>query len=119
MALSACGGSTADSDAADVAAEFHGALVERDGSGACALLAPSTRSELKQSSGQPCAKAIVAERLPTPTQPESTAVFDTAATVRYSDEAVFLARFDDGWKVVAAGCTPRPPDPYDCVISGG
>ncbi len=117
-ALTACG-STTDSEAAEVADEFHAALVDREWSAACAMLAPATRSELKQSSGKACAKAIVAERLPTPTNPESTDVFDTAAAVQYPGETVFLTRFDDGWKVIAAGCKPRSPHPYDCTISGG
>ncbi len=118
LALSACG-SSSESDAADVAAQFHAALADRDGSAACALLSPSARSELKQSAGRPCPKAIVSERLPAPEGPTTVSVFDTAAEVRYSDETVFLARFDGGWKVMAAGCTPRPPHPHDCTISGG
>jgi hypothetical protein len=32
---------------------------------------------------------------------------------------VFLAAFPGGWRVVAAGCTPRGDRPYDCTLQGG
>ncbi|GHE27624.1 DUF6766 family protein [Streptomyces hydrogenans] len=34
--------------------------------------------------------------------------------VRLRGDALFLSQFDAGWKVVAAGCTPRPDMPFDC-----
>jgi hypothetical protein len=34
-------------------------------------------------------------------------------------DTVFLAEFPDGWKVVAAACTPRDRLPYDCQVEGG
>ena len=41
------------------------------------------------------------------------------AIVRWGAETMFLARFDNGWLVTAAGCTPRGKDlPYDCSIEG-
>jgi hypothetical protein len=46
-------------------------------------------------------------------------VFDKAGEVRFAGDTTFLTRSDGGWLVVAAGCTPRAPYPYDCTISGG
>ena len=34
-------------------------------------------------------------------------------------DTVFLATFPGGWRVVAAGCTPRGDRPYDCTVAGG
>jgi hypothetical protein len=39
--------------------------------------------------------------------------------VRLSGQAVFLAMFPGGWRVVAAGCQSRGERPYDCVVDGG
>ena len=38
-----------------------------------------------------------------------------------AQETVFLALFDDGWRVTAAGCTrlAGPAEPYDCDVEGG
>ena len=33
-------------------------------------------------------------------------VWGESAQVRYDDDAVFLARFGDDWKIRSAGCTP-------------
>lgn len=118
LALSACGSGT-PVGVADVADGFHAALADRDGPAACALLAPATRSELEQAAGKPCSQAIVEERLPSPGGSGTVHVFNTASSVEYQGETTFLALFDDGWKVMAAGCTARPPHPYDCTISGG
>ena len=44
-----------------------------------------------------------------------------SAQVRYSGDTVFLARFDDGWRVTAAGCrrvSTDPAVPYDCAVDG-
>jgi hypothetical protein len=42
------------------------------------------------------------------------------ARVRLAGDTLFLARFDAGWKVVAAGCEPQPDEqPYDCMVKGG
>ena len=41
------------------------------------------------------------------------------ARVRLSDDTVFLGMFAGGWRVVAAGCTPRGERPYDCTVAGG
>ena len=52
----------------------------------------------------------------------SVTVAGHSAQVRYADDTVFLARFDDGWRVTAAGCERVSSDdavPYDCVVDGG
>ena len=116
--LSACGGAQ-DVAVADTAEAFYRALGEGDGTAACALLTPATRSELEQSSGKACDQAILEELSDAPgDEHEVVEVFETMAQVRWHDETVFLTRMPEGWRVLAAGCRPRAGDPYDCVVKG-
>ena len=102
-----------------VATRFYEAYTADDGAAACAELAPKTKSELEQSSGKPCDEAVLEEDVPETSAPLDVHVFGTQARVRWDGETTFLARFQGGWKVMAAACTARPDQPYDCGISGG
>jgi len=106
--------------AAEVAITMFGALAGEDGSAACGVLAPETRSEVEQAhDDEPCARAILDEDLPEPGRVTGTDVYGQWAQVRFSGDTVFLAVFPDGWRVVAAGCEARADRPYDCAIQGG
>jgi hypothetical protein len=112
-------GSTENGPAGDTAQAFHAALAAGDGARGCALVAPRTSSALEESSGLPCPRAVLAQHLAVVSRPESVRVFGTMAEVRYADEVTFLARFPDGWRVVAAACAPTTRDrPHDCRIQG-
>lgn len=108
-----------DEEVRAVAARFYSAYAGDDPAVACDQLAPRTKSELEQSAGQPCAEALPQEDVPAVDHPVRVRVFGTQAEVTWSGETTFLARFQGGWKVTAAGCTPQPHQPYDCVLSGG
>ena len=82
-------------------------------------LAPETAAEVEESAGKSCAEAILQEDLLEPGSVVGSDVYGQWAQVRFSGDTVFLAMFGDGWRVVAAGCTPRGQRPYDCVIQGG
>ena len=101
------------------AVSFYTALEAERGTVACALLAPETKSELEQSSNQPCDQAILEEAVTNVGDRRHTEVFGTMAQVRYAGDVAFLAQFDDGWKVMAAACEPVPGQPYDCSVEGG
>lgn len=106
--------------AASVATRMLSAVAGQDGDTACALLAPDTAAEVVQSAEQPCATAILDEHLPSPGTVVRTEVYGQWAQVRLTADTVFLGVFPGGWRVVAAGCTPRGSDrPYDCVLQGG
>jgi len=133
LSLSACAGGEANR-AAGVAAEFHAAVSSDEGAGACALLAPETRSELEQSAQQACDRAVLAESIPDVGAVADSRQFGGKAQIRFAGtrgggsggagrapiaDTVFLAEFPDGWKVVAAACAPRERLPYDCQVEGG
>lgn len=117
--LSACGGSQ-DAAVSDAAERFYGAVADGDGEGACALLAPGTRSQLEQSSGKGCAAAILEQGVDAGSRDHGAVeVFSTMAQVRFPGDTAFLARVADGWRVLAVACTPRAVGPYDCKVKDG
>ncbi|WP_227464543.1 hypothetical protein [Nocardioides lijunqiniae] len=118
LALTACGGSQ-DASVVAVAADFYAAVGADDGETACALLSPTTRAEVEQSSGVSCAEGLRAEGLPSAADVEDVSVFGAMAQVRYAGETAYLTRDRDGWRVLAAGCTSRPTGPDDCQVEGG
>jgi hypothetical protein len=108
-----------ESAASAAAVRMLTAVDGQDGAQACAMLAPETVSELEESAGKPCAQAILDEDLPEPGGVTDTAVYGQWAQVRLSGDTVFLGVFGGGWRVVAAGCSPRGDQPYDCTLQGG
>lgn len=108
-----------ENDVRRTAGGFERAVTAEDWAQACAHLAPATRDDLVSSAGKPCDEALAEETLPRPGRISATSVFGTTAQVRYDSETLFLARFDGSWRVVAAGCTPNRPRPYDCLLQGG
>lgn len=85
----------------------------------CAALAPGTVEELEQSAGSPCPKALQEEAPPHGGDLRGVDVYGNQARAVLATDTLFLSRFDDGWKIVAAGCTERPEQPYQCRIKGG
>jgi hypothetical protein len=118
--MAGCGSVTERSNAAtDVAVRFLAAASEGDGTGACALLAPETVEEVERNSGMSCAQAMTEEELPEPEPVTAVDVYGQWAQVRLGAQALFLAVFPGGWRVVAAGCRPRGERPYVCAVDGG
>jgi hypothetical protein len=115
-ALAACG-STQAGAAAGAAAAFSAALSVHDGAAACALLTDRARDAV-ESFGRVCSQVIVA--LPgDAAAPTHVEVWGDSAQVRLAHDVVFLSRFEDRWKVRAAGCHPGPADaPYECDVEG-
>jgi hypothetical protein len=85
---------------------------------ACGLLAPDTLKALEDSEG-PCATTLADQLTTSEGAVTSAEVYGKDAIVRLSSDTVFLARYREGWKVTAAGCTrPEAGRPYDCKVKG-
>ncbi|MCW2504931.1 MAG: hypothetical protein JWO79_3215 [Actinomycetia bacterium] len=120
VTLSGCGAARGPQDAAVVAAtHFAAAVSQHDGAAACGLLGEAPRTELEKSAGKPCAQAITGEDLPGLGRIAKVETWGEQAQVRGSSDTVFLSHLTGHWLVMAAGCTPRPGDPYDCIVTGG
>jgi hypothetical protein len=94
------------------------AMSAEDGSAACAILAPQTREEVQEASGNPCPEAIIEDDLPPPGPVQTVDVYGQWARVVTEQDTIFLAVFGDGWRVVAAGCSSRGERPYECQVKG-
>ncbi len=117
LCLQGCAASTSPAERA--AERFERAVTDEEWATACTLLAPRTVSELEKSAGEPCPAALAAEDLNDPGPVRDARGYGTMAQVRFFQDTFFLAEFDDGWKVMAAGCARVPGEPYDCVLQGG
>lgn len=127
LTAAGCRGS-AGGEVETTAREFYAALGQRDGAGACRILAPPTRSEVEQSAGRPCAQAILEEPISAASGTAHTEVYGTMGQVRWAEETTFLTRYEAGWRVLAAGCAlPKDtstgdtndagdPERYDCAV---
>lgn len=125
LVLGGCSGAH-DGAVREAASTFYDSVAAGDGAAACALLAARARSEVEQATQRSCDEGLLTEDLPEVARPDEVQVFGTMAQVRFvptadgPGETVFLSRYDDGWRVTAAGCTPRGEDTaYDCQVSAG
>ncbi|KQX51097.1 hypothetical protein ASE09_13570 [Streptomyces sp. Root66D1] len=119
LAVAGCGAPAARQDAAAAAGSaFEAAVRAGDHVRACELLAPQTRRQLEQNEQKACASAFTSQELPTARGIRNVEVYGRQAMVRMAGDTLFLSLFTAGWKVVAAGCVPRPDQPYDCLLKG-
>ncbi|MDQ6525732.1 hypothetical protein RB608_19100 [Nocardioides sp. LHD-245] len=119
LGLAGCGMAD-DGSAADRASHFYAAVAAGDGATACADLAVDARETLAEQEGEPCPEAVLAQDLPAPSGAGTARTYGSMAQVQYRDETVFLSRFPDGWRVIAAGCPPVDGDqPHRCSVEVG
>lgn len=115
-----CGAVSERRDEARAAAErFEQALAARQYAQVCHALADVTRQEVEQSAGGPCEKGMSQANAPDGGSVIHVDVHGRQARAVLTGDTLFLSRFPDGWKVMAAGCTPQPDRPYQCEIKGG
>jgi hypothetical protein len=115
LLTAACAG-TQDTEVSRAATGLLSAADSGDGAAACALLAPAVRTELEDTSGKPCDRAVLDEPLGEASGSVEVEVFDTTAQALVGSETLFLSRFDGRWLVIAAACTRVPGAPYDCSV---
>lgn len=97
---------------------FQTQVAAQDWESACGLLSNEARSQLEATAARSCREALPALRLPADAA-GSIQVWGGNATARVGSGAVFLSRFADGWRIIAAGCASRGEDrPYSCSVRG-
>jgi hypothetical protein len=111
-----CGAGDSGSAAEDAAGRFLGAVESGDDGAACAALAPAAVESLT-SDGTGCAAAIADLDLPTDRAVRDTSAWSDRAQVRTGDDTLFLVEMPDGWRIAAAGCSPRPDETYTCRLA--
>ncbi|MCB5164274.1 hypothetical protein LG634_05400 [Streptomyces bambusae] len=117
--LAGCGAPAGRRDGArDAGAAFERALAAADHRAACALLVPATRARLEQDESKPCPDALPGQHLPQGGAVRTTEVYGRQALLKLTADTLFLSQFRGGWKVAAAGCTPRGEQPYSCTVEG-
>ncbi|MFJ6385084.1 hypothetical protein ACIQI7_34405 [Kitasatospora sp. NPDC092039] len=119
VGLAGCGQVDRREDAAAaVAAGFEDAAGRSDAAALCGTLAPATREELEDQEKKDCEPALAGVDLPAGGPVRRVDVFGRQARVVLEGDTLFLSAFPEGWKVTAAGCTPRDRRPYQCEIKG-
>lgn len=120
VSLAGCSGVSERDEAQAAATRFVAALASPES--ACALLAPGTRAALIDQAGSSCAAALAQQHLPRAAAAVlSVSAAGHSAQVVLVTQAIFLARFDDGWRITAAGCSRPSADlsvPYACMVKG-
>jgi hypothetical protein len=111
-------GSGQDSAVEGSAERFEAAVAAEDAGTACQLLAPATRSEIESANHRPCVEAWASEGVPFGGHVTRVRAYGSMAIVELDADTVFLARFDSGWRVMAAHCAPRADAPYECQVKG-
>lgn len=117
VAGGAAGGCAASAEGTRVraaAAGFFTAVEHGDGERACAALVPAAARSL-ESGGSSCAEEIGKLGLDGG-DIHGVQVWGDYAQADAGADTVFLSRWGSGWKVSAAGCTPRPGRPYECEV---
>lgn len=108
-------GSAAEGPVSAAARAWFDAVRTGDGDAACALLVPRAAETVESISGQGCAAGVSTLGLPSGGV-RSVEVWSDRAEVRGNADTLFLVRLAAGWRVSAAGCQPRPGQPYDCQV---
>jgi hypothetical protein len=104
--------------ALQAADDFQSVVAAENWPAACDHLSEEARSGLELTTARTCADALSVLRLPGDPAREAQ-VWGRNALVDVGAGAVFLSQFEDGWRVIAAGCTSRGEDlPYECKVRG-
>ncbi|WP_210480461.1 hypothetical protein [Naasia sp. SYSU D00948] len=102
-----------------VAGDFDRAISSGDFSTACSLLTPAAVQEVETGSGEDCESALESLGVPAGGAVVHVEAWGRAAIAEMEQDTLFLARTGETWAVRAAGCTPVPEAPYDCIVTGG
>ena len=100
-----------------VVSAFGSAMASGDARAACALLTAATLDAVEYRQSQPCAAVLAQLSLPGG-DIIGTAEWGDQAQVHTTTDTLFLTRTSQGWRISAAGCSPRGEAPYACKVEG-
>ena len=112
-----CGSPAGAQDAAAAARQWLAAAAAGDAARLCQLLTPAA-AESAATGDETCEQAVGDLDLPGGGPVGAVQVWSDEAQVRAGADTLFLVRLTGGWRVHAAGCTPRDGRPYDCDLEG-
>jgi hypothetical protein len=115
LLLAGCGAPAGSDEVTATAREWLAAARARDGQRICQLLSPAA-AESAATGGKTCAQAVGDLDLPGGGTVDAVQLWSDEAQVRTGEDTIFLVRLAGGWRVSAAGCTPRADRPYDCDV---
>ena len=81
------------------------------------MLSDAALNSLESASTRRCPVALAALKLPTGAV-RSIEVWGGNGQIQLQSGTLFLAEFDAGWRITAAGCEPQPDLPYYCDLKG-
>ena len=115
LLLCGCGAPAGEDEATRVAGEWLAAARARDAGRMCELLTPAA-AESVATGEENCEQAVGSLDLPGGGSVGRVELWSDEAQVRTGADVLFLVRLSGGWRVNAAGCTPRGDLPYDCDV---
>ncbi len=111
-----CGAPAGEDEVRRAAADWLAAARAGDAGRLCALLTPAAAQSVA-TGDETCVQAVGDLDLPGGTV-AGVELWSDEAQVRAGTDTLFLVRLRAGWRVNAAGCTPRDDRPYDCDVAG-
>lgn len=117
LLLGGCGAPAGGDEVTRTAREWLAAAGARDAAQLCRLLTPAA-AESAATGDESCEQAVGDLDLPGAGQVGRPELWGEQAQVRTGTDTLFLVRLSGGWRVNAAGCTPRGDRPYDCDVAG-
>jgi hypothetical protein len=115
--LAGCGAPAGTAEVTRAAADWQAAAQAKDTSRLCALLTPAAVDSVV-TGDETCEQAVGDLDLPAGGAVGAVQLWSDEAQVKAGADTLFLVRLTGGWRVNAAGCSPRGDRPYDCELEG-
>ena len=113
-----CGNDSDEREAGEAVTRFADAVARGDGQAACEELTEEAASSLDEEPGATCETEVVKLDVSPSAVADATIAVTSGEVDLVGGGTFFLDETSQGWKVSAAGCEPRPGQPYDCQLEG-
>jgi ketosteroid isomerase-like protein len=115
--LAGCGAPAGTAEVTRAAADWQAAAQAKDARRLCALMTPAAVDSVV-TGNETCEQAVGDLDLPAGGAVGTVQLWSDEAQVTAGTDTLFLVRLTAGWRVNAAGCSPRGGRPYDCDVAG-